>query len=180
LRPCPLSNTRARAASFAGTSSTRSPPASSPLGDRPADPVSALDRPHPLRPLPGEPEHAPVAAGIGAERAGRAQHLAGVAGLDRHRPLVRVHPDHHAVHHRPPHLDPTGHISEDGQRCFQQSRPFSSHASPRCLGRVACHQRATPRPRRWAAASESVRPGTYPRLTGQPAPSNKQPMSGRI
>lgn len=23
-------------------------------------------------------------------------------------------------------------MSEDGQRCFEQSRPFSSHASPRC------------------------------------------------
>jgi hypothetical protein len=31
---------------------------------------------------------------------------------------------------------------------------------------------------RWAADERAVRPGTYPRLTGQPAPGNKQPMCG--
>jgi hypothetical protein len=115
--------------------------------------------PHPVRPLMGDLQHAAVAAGVGAERASRAQHLAGVAGLDRHRPLVRIHPDHHPVHHHPPHPDPAGRVSEDGQRCFEQSRPFSSHASPRCP--AGSHAMKEPhQDERWAAASDSARTPT--------------------
>jgi hypothetical protein len=47
-------------------------------------------------------------------------------------------------------LDPAGRISEDGQRCFEQSRPFSSHASPRCT--TGPHAMREPhQAERWAA-----------------------------
>jgi hypothetical protein len=91
-----------------------------PRRDRAADSVGALHGPRPLRPLPPEPQQLPVAAPIGAEPAPGAQHLPDVAGLDRDRRLVRIHPDHHSIHHAPP-LTLTGTtVSEDGQRCFEQ------------------------------------------------------------
>ena len=47
-------------------------------------------------------------------------------------------------------LDPVASVSEDGQRCFQQSTPFSSHASPRCT--TGPHAMTEPhQEERWAA-----------------------------
>jgi len=48
--------------------------------------------------LPGEPEHLPAAAGVGAELAAGPQNLPAVAGLDRYRQLVRIHSNDHPVH----------------------------------------------------------------------------------
>ena len=65
-------------------------------------------------------------------------------------------------------------VSEDGQRYFE---PSSTPLEPRLAtvpDRNARHERATPK-HRWAAAMRADPPGTYPRLTGQPAPGKKQP-----
>ena len=99
LRPCPVSKTRARAASLAGTSSTRSPLGQEPLREGAADPVRAFHRPDPLRPLPRDLQQLAVAAPVGGELAGGPQDLPVVPGFDRYRQLVRVNPDDHPVHH---------------------------------------------------------------------------------
>ena len=52
-------------------------------------------------------------------------------------------------------------ISEDGQRYFELSRPFLSHASPRHLARA--HAMKEPRPQPQAGSrKESAQPGTSP------------------
>jgi hypothetical protein len=57
-------------------------------------------------------------------------------------------------------------LSEDGQRYFELSRPFLSHASPRCPART--HAMKEPRPgNRACSREESIRPGTSP----EPAPA---------
>src|SRR5258705_8334073 len=97
LRPWPVSKTRARAASLAGTSSTRSPSARSRwVSGRPI-PFAPSTRPGPLRPLAGDFQQLMVAARVSAEPARRAQDLPVVPGLDRHWQLVGVHPDDHPV-----------------------------------------------------------------------------------
>jgi len=65
-----------------------------PQRDVAADAAAALDRPDPVRPPPQVLEHRPVAGHVGAEPAATQHLLVGVHDLDRHRPLVRVHPDH--------------------------------------------------------------------------------------
>src|SRR3954452_1274615 len=115
-----------------------------PLGDRPSDPVRALDGPHPTPPLPPDPQQLPVAAPVGAEPARGAQHLPGIARLDRDRPLVRVHPDHHKIHHPPPCLDSP--LSQRGRatlfRADQQTLLEPRLAA--VTGPDAAHDRATP------------------------------------
>src|SRR6266571_8162104 len=57
-------------------------------------------------------------------------------------------------------------VSEDGQRYFELSRPFLSHASPRRP--AGPHARKEPHlATRWAAARRALRPGTSP----EPAPT---------
>jgi hypothetical protein len=69
-----------------------------PLGQVPADTVSALYRPQPLREPAAHSEHLPVAVLVSAEPA-RGQHgLALVDNLNRRRPLVRIHADDDASH----------------------------------------------------------------------------------
>jgi len=62
--------------------------------DMAADPAAALDRPHPVGPPVHVLQHRAVAGDIGAEPAAAQDLLLGVHHLDRHRPLVRIHPDH--------------------------------------------------------------------------------------
>jgi hypothetical protein len=63
-----------------------------------ADPVAALNRPHPV--LDGRPEPVDVTSHrgepglIGTEPATTHHRLIGGHHLDRDRPLVRIHPDH--------------------------------------------------------------------------------------
>ena len=99
LRPCPVANTRVRADSLGGTSTTCSPSASSRLRDVPADALAALDRPGPLRPPPAPP---PASPGTRRRRCRyRPPPSDGlIAGhdLDRGRALVRVHPDDYLAH----------------------------------------------------------------------------------
>jgi hypothetical protein len=47
-----VANTRARADSFAGTSTTGLAVGDQPLREVAAHPIAALDRPHPIRPSP--------------------------------------------------------------------------------------------------------------------------------
>jgi len=57
-------------------------------------------------------------------------------------------------------------FSEDGQRYFELSRPFLSHASPRHLARA--HAMKEPHPATQAGSrKESAQPGTSP----EPAPA---------
>jgi hypothetical protein len=72
------------------------------LGDVAADPGAALHRPHPVREPAAGREHRLVATSVGAVPALREYLLPLVDDLDRGRPLVRIHPDHHTAH--PLHL----------------------------------------------------------------------------
>ena len=54
-----------------------------PLGQVPADPVAAFDRPDPIRPPAGRREHLPVAVPVGAEPAAAEDILPKVEDLDR-------------------------------------------------------------------------------------------------
>ncbi|MFN8079799.1 MAG: hypothetical protein U0Q19_09540 [Kineosporiaceae bacterium] len=67
------------------------------LGDVPADPGAALDRPDPLAPLGDVIAHLPEALDVGGEPPTAQDGLVGCHHLDRDRPLVRVHSDHHAA-----------------------------------------------------------------------------------
>jgi hypothetical protein len=86
------------------------PTGQQPLGQWPARSVSALDRPPAVRPLLPH-------LGVLVDR------------LDRHRPLVRIHPDHHAAHLID--LLARAGTGEDGQSYFEPGSPLLSHASPR-------------------------------------------------
>ena len=130
-----------------------------PRRHRPASAIGALHRPRPARPLPAVPQHRPVAAGIGAEPAGREQHLPLVADLDRGRGLMRIHPDDHAAHTRRSSRRAVA-DSEDGQRYYEPSRPLLSHASPRCPARP--HAMEEPRSPRAGSRKKSVPPSTTP------------------
>jgi hypothetical protein len=131
-----------------------------PLRQRPPDPVGAFHRPRPPGPLPRVGQQLPVAAHIGTEPALGPQNLPAVPGLDRHRQLVRIHPDDHLVHHEYL-LAYQAPASEDGQRYFELSRPFLSHASPRHPAKA--HAMKEPRPtNRTGSRKESTRPGTSP------------------
>ena len=71
-------------------------------GDVPADSGAAFDRPHSIRELPAGRQHRLVAVGVRAVPALGQDLLMFVDDLDRGRPLVRIHPDHHTAH--PLHL----------------------------------------------------------------------------
>src|SRR5215204_4294588 len=71
----------------------------------------------------------------------------------------------------PPFVDLLG---ARGGHCYYELGSPLSHDPPAAPGGAARHERATPKPR-WAAAKRADQPGAYPRLTRQPAPSNKQP-----
>jgi hypothetical protein len=68
-----------------------------PHRDVSADPVASLDRPDPFWPLLHVLNHRCEAVGIGAEATTTEDLLIGGHHLDRHRPLVRVHPDHDSL-----------------------------------------------------------------------------------
>jgi hypothetical protein len=61
-----------------------------------ADALTALDRPHPVPPRRRMGEHRFETGGVGPETATPEHLLLRAHRLDRGRPLVRVHPDHHA------------------------------------------------------------------------------------
>ncbi|RZU76001.1 hypothetical protein EV384_4594 [Micromonospora kangleipakensis] len=98
LRPWPVSKTRTRADSLAGTSRTVSPSATSRWAMCRPHTVAALDRPHPVAERAAGRQHLPVAVAVGAETAPGQDFFPIVDGFDRGRPLVRIHPDHHATH----------------------------------------------------------------------------------
>ncbi|WP_375504910.1 hypothetical protein [uncultured Jatrophihabitans sp.] len=98
LRPCPVANTRVRADSFGGTSTTVSPFIEQPVGDVSADAVAPLDRPRPFREAFREDKLCPVAIDVGGEPAAVENCLVAGHHLDRRRPFVRVDPDHHSTH----------------------------------------------------------------------------------
>jgi hypothetical protein len=110
-----------------------------PPGDRRSHPVGALHRPHPVRPLPGEAQHRPIAGGAGGERTDRPQHLP----VDRHRPLVRGPSRSPPVHPSPPHLDP-----DIGQRgpapLFRAEQTLLQPRLAAVPDRAARHEKATP------------------------------------
>ena len=84
-----------------------------PYCDVPADPVAPLDRPDPLRPLLHVLDHRREAVDISAETTTTEDLLIGGHHLDRHRPLVRVHPDHDSLACRHPlflRSDPVGRV----------------------------------------------------------------------
>jgi len=143
FRPCPVSNTRARAASLAGTSRTRSPLASSRCvrGGRSR---SRLPPPRSARATAARPG----AAGGSCARRWRTgdgpQDLPVVPGFDRYRQLVRVNPDNHPVHR---------HASSPwGRSLCRRGRATLLRAEQTLLeprlatapGQDACHERATP------------------------------------
>ena len=66
LRPCPVANTRVRADSLGGTSTTLLTVGDQPAGDVPADALASLNRPGPLRPAPHRPAHRPVPGHVSA------------------------------------------------------------------------------------------------------------------
>ena len=137
-----------------------------PLRDRAPYPVRPLHCPDPGRPLAGSLPQLTVARGIRAEPARGPQNLLAVPGLDRDRQLVRVNPDDHLIHHVPLPRRAASHVSEDGQRYFELSRPFLSHASPRRP--AGPHAMKEPHlATRRAAAIRALRPGTSP----EPAPA---------
>jgi len=113
LRPWPVENTLARAESFGRHVDHVLLPGQEPRCDMPADPVASLDRPDPVRPLLHVLDHRREAVDISAEATTTEDLLAGSHHLDRHRPLVRVHPDHDSLTCRHPLLlrsDPVGRV----------------------------------------------------------------------
>ena len=75
------------------------------LHDVPTDPLTALHRPRPLRPLPAVTQHRLVALSVSGEPPPTDHQLIGGHHFDGGGPLVRIHPDHHPWHvltHRTP------------------------------------------------------------------------------
>ncbi|HEV8559817.1 MAG TPA: hypothetical protein VGR06_26055 [Actinophytocola sp.] len=68
------------------------------LGDVSADAVAAFDGPYPVGEGAACCQHQLIAGGVGAETALSQNLLSFVDGLDRGRPLVRIHADHHTTH----------------------------------------------------------------------------------
>jgi len=92
------------------------------LRDVPADAATSLDRPDPVgEPAPGR-ERRPVAFAIGAVASLREHPFAVIDDLDRGRPLVRIHPDHHTAHVLASSWQMTD-IPQGGQRYFELDRP---------------------------------------------------------
>ena len=128
LRPCPVANTRVRADSLGGTSTTCSPSASSRLAMCP--------------PMPWQPSIAQVRSGHRLASASIARYPAAsvpyrpppsnglIAGhdLDRGRALVRVHPDDYLAHPSPP-ADRAVVAGQGGHRYFEQGKPLLSLSS---------------------------------------------------
>jgi hypothetical protein len=122
LRPCPVENTRARADSLAGTSTTGSPSKTSRCArcrPTPAHPSTAHTGPAP----PTRGQQLPVTIAVGAETPGRQDTLPFVEDLNRRRPLVRVHPDHHTCQNL--HLSST-----PGTMSNEEGSAASSWADP--------------------------------------------------
>jgi hypothetical protein len=63
-----------------------------------ADAETAFDRPYPIVEGATGRQHLLVALGVGAEPALGQGFLSFVDGLDRGRPLVRIHPDYDTAH----------------------------------------------------------------------------------
>ena len=127
-------NTRARADSFGGTSSTCSPAAKKPGRDVPPDPVAALHGPRPLRPVPDLGQHRGETLDIGGEPATAEHGLIRSHHLDRDAALVRVHPDHDPafldLHHALPSPRTSQLVERGGHRYFRQRNPFFSLSGP--------------------------------------------------
>jgi len=93
----PVSNTRTRAASFAGTSNTVSPSATRRWAML-AGAVAVLHRPRALREPSRRGQHLPVALDVGGVPALVQYPFAVVEDLDGHRVLVGIRSDHYLVH----------------------------------------------------------------------------------
>ncbi|HEY5358041.1 MAG TPA: hypothetical protein VIJ82_10240 [Streptosporangiaceae bacterium] len=73
-----------------------------PVRDVPADALASLNRPHPLRPVPGLRQHRRIPGGVGGMPALASDGLIAGHDLDRGSALVRVHPDDYLAHLSPP------------------------------------------------------------------------------
>ena len=93
-----------------------------PLSDVPADAVAALHRPQPVRPPAAGLEQLPVARTVSAEPRSGEHAFPLVEHLDRRRPLVWIHPDHHTIHDPLPRLE--SHLVDE------ESSATSSWADP--------------------------------------------------
>ena len=107
------------------------PAGQQPLRERAADPVRSFYRPDPLGPLPRELQQLAVAARIGAEPAGGPQDLPVVPASIVTDSLWGSTPMITLSINATSSLSGGSPASEDGQRYFELSRPFLSHASPR-------------------------------------------------
>jgi len=121
-----VANTRARAGSPGGTSTTCSPANRQPVRDTPADARASLDRPGPLRPLPRLRQHRPVPGHTGALPAPANDGLLAGHDLDRGRTLARVHPDDHLAHLQSLLLDHAVLAEPGGHRYFEPGKPLLS------------------------------------------------------
>jgi hypothetical protein len=98
--------------------------AQQPVRDMPADALTALDRPGPLRESPAVSENRCVAGGIGRIAATTQDRFVAGHHLDRGRPLMRVHPDYHCIH-------PTPSDTRSGKRSSSwEGTATSSRANP--------------------------------------------------
>ena len=98
LRLWPVSKSRTRAASLAGTSTTCSPASRSRCASGRPAPLAALDRPDPVRPGLRVLPHRGVAGPVGGEPTRPEQLLVLVDDLDRGRQLVGIDPDDDLLH----------------------------------------------------------------------------------
>ena len=168
LRPCPVSNTRARAASLAGTSSTRSPSASSRCASG--------------RPVPFAPSIAQIRSGHCRATCRNARYPSVVIGnVPTTRSTSRVSRASNVTDRlcgSTPMITRSITAASSSPRTIsgQRGRATLLRAEQTLLeprlaavpGQAARHGRATPQRSGWAADRESVRPGTYPQ-TDRPA-----------
>jgi hypothetical protein len=89
----------------------------------PADTGAPFDRPHPLRELPARGEHPLIPIRVCTIPALRKHLLVLVDDFDRGRPLVRIHPDHHASHTLGLLARTLWTISEEGNATSSRAKP---------------------------------------------------------
>jgi hypothetical protein len=152
--------------SFGGTSTTSCPVGQEPHRDVPADPVAPFDRPDTVRPPLHVLAQRPEAGDVGAEPATADDRFVGGHHLDRHRPLVRVHPDHDPLaccHLQALRSGPMCRVR--GHRCYELSNPFLSHTDPAVTGTTQAMREPHPQV---GSRKESDSPGHLDRDSSDP------------
>jgi hypothetical protein len=127
------------------------------LGDVPPDTGAPFDRPDPVRKLAAGGQHLLVAGGVRAEPALGQHPFPPVDSLDRGRPLVRIHPDHHTTHALHPPLVQRGRMRRRATLLAAGHTPLEPLPATVAGGRTP-HESHTPVP--WTAANESNPPAT--------------------